>query len=137
MTIKLTSPTHLDFSSYEGRDYLPKLSPGLYSTSLLSFDWSTGDLSPVSVFIGPKLGAYFQFSDKSRKPFYLHNVSRPTNFQKTGKTIFLSFDISNFLPSFITYATSYVNLHSRLLAKGQAQLAHLQALASTYPEHIL
>lgn len=134
---KLTSPTSIHLARQGYSDYITSLKPGLYDANLLSFSWETGELAPVQISVGMRGGVYFKLPDGKRISYTSYRVAYPSNYSKSGTTIFLSSDLSKFLPAFLTYATDYVNRHSRLLAKGQATLTHLQSLASVYPEHIL
>ncbi len=137
MYFKLTSPTSIHLARQGYSDYITSLKPGLYDTNLLSFNWETGDFVPVQIHVGRLGGIYFQLPDGKRISYVSYRVAFPSSYSKSGTTIFLASDLSKFLPAFLTYATDYVNRHSRLLAKGQATLTHLQLLASVYPEHIL
>ena len=134
MTFKLTN-NHIDFDGSPGYPGYIDLKPGTYTTNLLYYNWDSGELAPLSIYCGPKGGYYFQFSDNSRKPYNCHDINY---FSPSGTiTIFQSSKLSSFLPTFIKHATTYVETHSRLLARGQARLAHLQQLANTYPETII
>ena len=137
MYYKLTSTTSIHLARQGYSDYISSLKPGLYDSNLLSFNWETGDFAPVQIHVGRLGGIYFQLLDGKRISYTSYRVARPDAYSKSGVTIFLSSDLSKFLPAFLTYATDYVNRHSRLLAKGQATLTHLQSLASVYPEYIL
>jgi hypothetical protein len=137
MYFKLTSPTSIHLVRNGYSDYISALKPGLYDANLLSFNWETGDFAPVQIHVGRLGGVYFQLPDGKRISYTTYRVAYPSAYSKSGTTIFLSSDLSKFLPAFLNYAADYVNRHSRLLAKGQATLTHLQSLASTYPEYIL
>ena len=134
MTFKLTD-THIDFAGKPGYPGHLNLKPGIYTTNLLYYNWDSGELASLSIYCGPKGGYYFQFSNGSRKLCNYHDID---NFSPSGSvTIFQATKLSDFLPAFIKHATTYIETHSRLLARGQARLIHLQQLANAHPEAFL
>lgn len=135
MTFKLTD-THIDFSGdpgYPGRFNL--MCGTVYTTNLMYYSWDSGELASLSIYCGPKGGYYFQFSDGSRRPYRPHDINY---FSSSGSAVvFQSSKLAEFLPKFIKHTTTYIETHTRLLARGQARLTHLQQLANTHPEAFL
>ena len=134
MTFKLTN-NHIDFTGPAGYPGYLGLKPGIYTTNLMYYNWDSGELAALSIYCGPKSGYYFQFSDNSRKAYNPHDINYFSPSSST--TIFQATKLSDFLPVFINHATTYVETHSRLLARGQARLTHLQQLANIHPEAFL
>lgn len=135
MTFKLTN-NHIDFMGPAGYPGYFNLKPGkIYTTNLLYYNWDSGELASLTIYCGPKGGYYFQFSDGSRKTYNHYDID---NFSPSSSTtIFQATKLSDFLPIFIKHATTYVETHTRLLARGKARLIHLQQLANVHPEAFL
>ena len=125
--------THINFDTSVGYYYAPDLKLSTtYTTNLMYFNWSTGELAPLSIYCGPKGGRSFQFSDGSRKPYNYHDINNLG--LSSSVTIFTTDKFSTFLPAFVKSTNEQISNHSHLLAKHQARLTHLQSLADTYPE---
>ena len=125
--------THIDFdTSVSYYVYLALKPSTTYTTNLMYFNWSTGELAPLSIYCGPRGGYYFQFSNNSRKPYSYSDINVFT--VGASVTIFTTSNLSRFLPAFTNATNEHISTHSRLLAKHQARLTHLQSLADTHPE---
>lgn len=125
--------THIDFDAFVSYYVYLDLKPSTtYTTNLMYFNWSTGELAPLSIYCGPRGGYYFQFSDNSRKPYSYSDINVFT--VGASVTIFTTSNLSRFLPVFINATNEQISTHSRLLAKHQARLTHLQSLADIHPE---
>lgn len=125
--------THIEFGASAAYYYTPNLKfSTTYTTNLMYFNWNTGELAPLSIYCGPKGWRSFQFSDGSRKPYNYHDINY---LGLSGSvTIFTTDKFSTFLPAFVKATNEQISNHSRLLARHQARLTHLQSLTDTYPE---
>lgn len=130
MTITVTNK-HIDITD-SGYCTLPTISPGIYTTNLLYYNWNSGELAPALISCGAKGGWSFQFSDKSKKKFSYSDINRL--YYGTSVIIFESTKLQEFLPHIIKSTAEYVTTYSKLLAKAKDRLTHLEQLASNHPE---